>query len=48
MAEPARIARPADAAEVAALLDRFQAEFDEPAPGAEVLEPRVRDHISGN
>ena len=45
MAEPARIAQPADAAEVAALLDRFQAEFDEYTPGAEVLEPRVRDHI---
>jgi len=30
---------------VAALLDRFQAEFDEPTPGAEVLEPRVREHL---
>lgn len=40
-----RVATAHDAAEVAALLDRFQAEFDEPTPGADVLEPRVRDHI---
>ena len=45
MAAPARIARAADSGEVAALLDRFQAEFDEPTPGARALEPRVRDHI---
>lgn len=40
-----RIAQAADAAEVAALLHAFQAEFDEPTPGAEVLEPRVREHL---
>ncbi len=40
-----RVATAHDAAEVAALLDRFHAEFDEPTPGAEVLEPRVREHI---
>ena len=45
MADPARIARRGDAAEVAALLDRFQDEFDEYTPGAQVLEPRVREHI---
>ena len=45
MADPARIAGRGDAAEVAALLDRFQDEFDEYTPGAEALEPRVRDHI---
>ena len=44
-AEPSRVAKADDAAEVAALLDRFQAEFDEPTPGAEVLEPRVREHL---
>ena len=42
---PCRVATAHDAAEVAALLDRFQAEFDEPTPGADVLEPRVRDHV---
>ena len=40
-----RVAQVEDAAETARLLDRFQAEFDEPTPGAEVLEPRVREHI---
>jgi GNAT superfamily N-acetyltransferase len=40
-----RVARTEDAAEVAALLDQFQTEFDERTPGADVLEPRVRDHI---
>lgn len=44
-AEPSRVASVADAAEVASLLDAFQAEFDEYTPGAEALEPRVRDHI---
>jgi len=34
-----------DAAEVAGLLHRFNTEFDEPSPGAEVLEPRVREHV---
>lgn len=45
MTDTSRIARTADADEVGALLDRFQAEFDEPTPGAEILIPRVRDHI---
>lgn len=27
------------------MLDRFQAEHDEPTPGPEVLEPRVREHV---
>ena len=44
-AEPSRIATGADAEEVAALLHRFQIEYDEPSPGADVLEPRVREHI---
>ena len=39
------MAGPADAAEVAELLDRFQLEFDEPTPGPQVLASRVRDHI---
>ena len=39
------MAGPADAEEVAELLDRFQLEFDEPTPGAQVLAGRVRDHI---
>ena len=34
-----------DAAETARLLDRFQVEFDEYTPGADVLEPRVSEHI---
>jgi ribosomal protein S18 acetylase RimI-like enzyme len=40
-----RVATAADAAEVAALLDRFQAEFDEFTPGAAALEPRVVRHV---
>jgi ribosomal protein S18 acetylase RimI-like enzyme len=40
-----RVATAADAAEVAALLDAFQAEFDEYTPGAEALEPRVTRHL---
>jgi ribosomal protein S18 acetylase RimI-like enzyme len=40
-----RIARAADAAEVAGLLHRFNTEFDEPSPGAAALEPRVRGHV---
>lgn len=43
---PCRVATAHDAAQVARLLDRFQAEFDEATPGADVLEPRVRDHIA--
>ena len=44
-AEPSRVATKGDAAEVAALLHRFQIEYHEPSPGADVLEPRVRTHI---
>ncbi len=40
-----RIAQVEDAAETARLLDRFQAEYDEYTPGADVLEPRVVEHI---
>ena len=39
------MASAADAAEVAALLDRFNAEFGDPSPGAGALEPRVAEHI---
>ncbi len=42
-----RIAVSADSEEVAELLDRFQAEFDEYTPGAKVLARRVREHIAG-
>jgi ribosomal protein S18 acetylase RimI-like enzyme len=45
VSEPARIVGPADAAEVARLLHRFNTEFEEHSPGAEVLEPRVREHV---
>jgi ribosomal protein S18 acetylase RimI-like enzyme len=45
MAEPSRIAQTGDAAEIAGLLHRFHTEFREPSPGAEVLEPRVREHV---
>lgn len=47
-ADPSRIATAGDAAEVAALLDRFQAEYDEYTPGAEVIEPRVIEHLEGD
>jgi ribosomal protein S18 acetylase RimI-like enzyme len=40
-----RVAESADADEVAYLLDRFQAEFDEYTPGAKVIAARVREHI---
>lgn len=46
MSERTRVAGSGDAVEVADLLDRFQAEFDEYTPGATVLVPRVRDHIA--
>lgn len=45
MSEASRVAGVGDAAEVAELLHRFNTEFDEPSPGAGVLEPRVRDHV---
>ena len=44
-ADPPRVAQPGDADEVAGLLHRFNTEFEEPSPGAEVLEPRVREHV---
>lgn len=40
-----RRATPGDAAAVARLLNDFQAEFDEPSPGAEQLEERYADLI---
>jgi ribosomal protein S18 acetylase RimI-like enzyme len=46
--EPSRIAQSVDSEEVAELLDRFQAEFDEYTPGAKVLAPRVGEHIAGD
>lgn len=45
MPDPVRLATVNEAGEVATLLDRFNAEFDEYTPGAQVLTPRVRDHI---
>jgi len=45
VAETSRIAQLGDAAEVARLLHRFQVEFDEPSPGADVLARRVREHV---
>ena len=41
-----RIAEADDAGEVAALLHRFQLEFDEYTPGVDVLTPRVREHLA--
>jgi GNAT superfamily N-acetyltransferase len=38
-----RLATTADARDVAVLLDAFNAEFDTETPGADVLEPRLRD-----
>jgi ribosomal protein S18 acetylase RimI-like enzyme len=43
--DPVRTAAREDAPEVARLLDRFQLEYDEYTPGADVLEPRVAEHI---
>lgn len=44
-AAPSRVAQIADAAEIAGLLHRFNTEYDEPSPGIEVLEPRIREHL---
>lgn len=41
-----RIATSEDCEEVAELLDRFQVEFDEYTPGAELLARRVHEHIA--
>ncbi len=46
--EPSRVATRTDAEEVAELIDRFQAEFEEYTPSAEVLVSRVREHIAGD
>ena len=43
-----RTAKPADAAEVARLLDAFNREFDDPTPGPEVLEQRLFRLFNGN
>ena len=48
MADPARVAGVGDAAEVAGLLHRFNTEYDEFSPGADVLEGRVRSHIEND
>ena len=45
MSDATRVAGAGDAAEVARLIDRFNAEYDEYTPGADVLEPRVAEHI---
>lgn len=45
-AQGSRLADTVDAEEVAELLDRFQAEFDEYTPGAKTLTARVREHIA--
>lgn len=45
-AHGSRVADSVDAEEVADLLDRFQAEFDEYTPGAKILAARVREHIA--
>ena len=45
--QQSRLAETADSEEVADLLDRFQAEFDEYTPGVKVLAPRVWEHIAG-
>lgn len=45
--ERSRIATPAEADEVADLLDRFQTEFGDYTPGAAALASRVRAHIAG-
>ena len=42
---PVRRATPGDAPQVARLLDDFQAEYDEPSPGAESLEERYEELI---
>ena len=46
--QSSRIAKGEDCEEVVDLLERFQVEYGEPAPGAEVLVSRVRDHIARN
>lgn len=45
MPEPSRIATGRRRRRGRRLLHRFHTEFYEPSPGAEVLEPRVREHV---
>jgi GNAT superfamily N-acetyltransferase len=45
---PARLATPADALEVARLLDAFNREFDTHTPGPEVLAARLRALLGGD
>ena len=47
-AEPSRIATREDCEEIADLLERFQVEYGESAPGVGVLASRVHEHIAGN
>jgi GNAT superfamily N-acetyltransferase len=42
-----RVATPADADEVARLLDDFNSEFDTPSPGPDVLAERLRRLLAG-
>lgn len=46
--EAVRLATAADAATIARLLHDFNLEFSTPSPGARVLEPRVRELLSGS
>ena len=49
MTEPRpEIAQPEDAPTIARLLDAFNREFDDFTPGADVLEPRVREFIESD
>lgn len=45
---PIRLATPADAGDVAALLHDFNTEFDTPTPGVAVLAPRLCSLLAGS